>query len=244
MKVIPVLDVLDGVAVHAVRGLRREYKPLRSVLCASFSPSEVACAFEKLGFTRLYIADLDTISGKSLGFSVIKQIADECDIELMVDAGVADLTRAEELVKIGVSKVIIGTETLSRNAFVGEVIRSLGAERVLLSLDLYDGRLLSRYVGGKTLEPLALLKSFCDMGLRQTIVLDLARVGSGQGVNVSLLKRLLRDFDLEVFVGGGVRCLEELLELRIVGVDGVLLATALHVGEVSMKQLVEAGMEL
>ena len=243
MKIIPVLDILNGVAVHAVRGIRKEYKPLRSVLCASSRPSEIACVFNKLGFAQLYIADLDAISGKNRGFSAIEQIADANSIELIVDGGVSDLKRARELLQIGVSKIVVGTETLSATAIVGEMIRSLGKERILLSLDLLNGQLLSNFESKEPLEPLDLLRRLCNMGLTQVIVLDLARVGSGEGVNMAFLKQLLRDFDLEVFVGGGVRNCEGLLELRKLGVDGVLLATALHSGAIRVEHLVEAGME-
>ena len=244
LKAIPVLDILNGVAVHAVRGLRMEYKPLRSVLCTSCSPSDVACSFKNLGFTELYVADLDAISGKNHHFSAIRQIADASDIRMMADGGVSNLKSAKELLQTGVSKIIIGTETLSAATFVGEVIRSLGKERILLSLDMRKGQLLGNFWSGKPLEPLNLLRRFCDMGLTQVIVLDLARVGSGEGVDMAFLKQLLSRFDLEVFVGGGVRNLEELLQLKTLGIAGVLLATALHSGTIRAEHLIKAGIEI
>jgi phosphoribosylformimino-5-aminoimidazole carboxamide ribotide isomerase len=91
LRVIPVIDILNGVAVHAVRGRRSEYQPLKSILCTSADPLDVASAFKAAGFSELYVADLDAIMGGKPNFSVLKQIADTTGLRLMVDAGVAEL---------------------------------------------------------------------------------------------------------------------------------------------------------
>ncbi|MDR2707803.1 MAG: HisA/HisF family protein, partial [Nitrososphaerota archaeon] len=63
MNVIPVIDVLNGIVVHAVRGNREEYKPLQSLLTFSVDPVEVATVFKLQGFSTLYLADIDAIQG-------------------------------------------------------------------------------------------------------------------------------------------------------------------------------------
>jgi phosphoribosylformimino-5-aminoimidazole carboxamide ribotide isomerase len=244
LKIVPVLDILNGVAVHAIRGLRKEYKPLKSVVSVSPDPLEVACAFENLGFTELYVADLDAISGVDCSFSSIRKIVYGGNIRLMVDGGVSDIGRTRELLQIGVSKIIVGTETLTSMDFVEEVIRFLGRERVLLSLDLRNGHLITNLGSDVPTEPLSLLKRICEMGLTQVILLDLARVGSGEGANTAFLRHLLGDFDLKVYLGGGVGSYENLLELKKLGASGVLLATALHSGVIRAERLVEVGLEL
>lgn len=244
LKVIPVLDLLAGVAVHAVRGIRKEYKPLRSVLFDSTNPVDVAKAFERLGFSELYVADLDAITANNRSFLALKQIAKSSSIRLTVDSGVSDIGSAEEMMQIGVSKVVIGTETLSNIAFVQEAIQSFGADRIMLSVDLREGQLLSKLNSEVQHDPLSLLRLLCDMGVSQIILLDLAKVGSREGVDTSFLKLLLRDFRRKVFVGGGVRDCEDLLELEAIGIEGVLLATALHSGAILVKDLADAGIEL
>jgi phosphoribosylformimino-5-aminoimidazole carboxamide ribotide isomerase len=69
------------------------------------------------------------------------------------------------------------------------------------------------------------------------IVLDLLRVGSGGGVNVDFLKKVIADVGVDVYVGGGVRDINDLVELRDIGVSGVLVATGLHTGKISIDQL-------
>jgi phosphoribosylformimino-5-aminoimidazole carboxamide ribotide isomerase len=243
LKIIPVLDILGGVAVHAVRGVRRDYKPLKSVLCETTDPVEVAMAFKKLGFSELYVADLDAILTNRPNLSIIKETAERTGLRLMVDAGVANLDRAEELLRTGVSAIVIGTETLSATSFVQEAICSFGKERVVVSLDTKNGELLAGFDRGSP-DPLDLLRGFQRVGLGQVILLDLARVGSNQGVNMPLLRKVLEEFRAKVFVGGGVRDVADIVELQKMGVFGVLLATALHSGKINVEAAKRAGLSL
>jgi phosphoribosylformimino-5-aminoimidazole carboxamide ribotide isomerase len=242
LKVIPVLDILGGVAVHAVRGRRKEYQPIKSVLCASVKPLDVAAALKALGFSELYVADLDAITGGQPNFSLFKRLAVEPGLKLLVDAGVTSLKRAEEVLDSGVSKVIIGTETLQSLGFVAEAVGTLGSERIMVSLDLMGDRVLSRFELSGLSEPLAFLRELENTGVSQVIVLDLQKVGSGEGVNTAFLQEVLRNIKADVFVGGGVRDIADLVELKDLGVFGVLIATALHSGKISPESLKHAGL--
>jgi phosphoribosylformimino-5-aminoimidazole carboxamide ribotide isomerase len=242
LKVIPVIDILNGIVVHAVRGRRKEYQPLKSVLCASANPLDVATAFKALGFDELYVADLDAITGKHTNFSILKQIADRTGLELTVDAGITDLEKAEKVRRSHVSNIVIGTETLTNINFVKEAIKFLGREKVVVSLDLIDGKVTGRFELGKFRDPVALSREFQEMGVAKIIMLDLARVGSGEGVNLPILKKVMRKLGTNVIVGGGVRDVKDLLELQDIGVFGALLATALHSGRIPLEELRHAGL--
>jgi phosphoribosylformimino-5-aminoimidazole carboxamide ribotide isomerase len=240
LKITPVLDVLGGVAVHAVRGRRKDYQPLKSVLCASSEPVDVAAALKTLGFSMLYMADLDAITGGHPNLSMFTRIADKTGLELMVDAGVTSLEAAKKVLNSQTSKVIIGTETLTSASFVGEAVDSFGSEKIVVSLDLMGDRVLSRFKLGRLAEPVAFLRELERQGVSQVIVLDLQKVGSGEGVNTHFLKDVLRNVKAEVFVGGGVRDIKDLLELKELGVFGVLVATALHSGKITPENLKQA----
>jgi len=242
VKIIPVIDVLGGITVHAVRGRRKEYQPLKSTLCASNNPVDVAVTLKALGFNELYLADLDAITGRHPNFSLFKRVADETGLELMVDAGVTNLKKADEILKNHVSEVIIGTETLPRASFVAEAVKFFGSEKVVVSLDLMGNKIISGFELGALAEPVALLREFQDMGVSQIIILDLTKVGSRKGVNLPFLREVLRNIKARVLVGGGVRDVKDLVELKDIGVFGVLVATALHSGKISAEGLKQAGL--
>jgi phosphoribosylformimino-5-aminoimidazole carboxamide ribotide isomerase len=242
LKIIPVIDILSGYVVHAVRGRRKEYKLLKSVISESSDPVDVAAALKTIGFDEFYVADLDAITGGEPNFSLFKKIAKKTGIRLMVDAGISSLKIAGKMFDSDVAKVIVGTETLQSTNFVAEAVEFFGNEKVVVSLDLMDNRVIGGFDPAKFEEPMALLHEFQDMGVSQIIVLDLIKVGSREGVNLPFLKEVLRNTKADVFVGGGVRDVKDLVELRELGFFGVLVATALHSGKISQEGLKEAGL--
>jgi phosphoribosylformimino-5-aminoimidazole carboxamide ribotide isomerase len=241
LKVIPVIDVLNGVAVHAVRGERSRYQPLRSVLCGSVDPVAVALTFESLGFKSLYMADLDAILGKSTNFAVYKQIRAKTGLNLMVDAGVSTVADAEKLLKFGVTKIVVGTESLPALDAVNQLIETFGENRVLVSIDLKGGKVMSVSETIGSMSAVLLAQTLQERGVAQIILLDLDRVGTERGANLRVLEAVLRKTKLEVLVGGGIKGFEELTKLKTLGASGVLVATALHNGKLKIDRLKLAG---
>jgi phosphoribosylformimino-5-aminoimidazole carboxamide ribotide isomerase len=237
LKIIPVIDILNGIAVHAVKGRREEYKPLKSILCDSTDPVVVASAFKNCGFEELYIADLDAILKKTESFHVFLQIVENTDLRLLVDAGISDFERLKLFLKSKVSKVIVGTETLRNIDFVADAIDSFGGERVIASLDMKNGKVLTNYCPPQLVTPLEFARKLQSRGVIELILLDLARVGSKEGVDFALIKEMVRSLQAKVFVGGGVRNVTDLLALKNIGVYGVLLGTSLHSGAISIEEL-------
>jgi phosphoribosylformimino-5-aminoimidazole carboxamide ribotide isomerase len=241
MKIIPVLDVLNSVVVHGVGGKREKYYPVKSVLCASCDPVNVASTFRSLGFDELYVADLDAILNNKASFSLYKQVKAATDVNLMVDAGISDLEKARKVLENEVSKIIIGTETLEKLDFVKEAVKLFGKNRVIVSLDLKGGKVVSRGSYIKKKSPVELAKIFQMMNVAQIIVLDLARVGMNKGLGLKIVKEILEQTRVEVLTGGGVRDITDLELLRSMGVSGVLIATALHNGRLTIRKLKQSG---
>jgi phosphoribosylformimino-5-aminoimidazole carboxamide ribotide isomerase len=236
-RVIPVIDILNGVVVHAFRGKRSEYKKIEGILSKSADPVELAEAFRSLGFDELYVADLDAIIDCIDDFPVLKCIAEKTGLKLLVDAGITSVERAERLLGSGVAKIVVGTETLQDMTFVEDAIKRFGSDRVLVSLDLKDRKVLTKSGFDNSIDPIGLLQSFKMMGISEVIVLDLSKVGSAEGVDINFLKKIIKKVKVRVLVGGGVRDLQDLLELRATGVSGALVATALHKGKINVIDL-------
>jgi phosphoribosylformimino-5-aminoimidazole carboxamide ribotide isomerase len=241
LKIIPVIDILNKTVVHAVKGQRNNYQPIESILFKSTEPLEVAKGFKALGFNELYVADLDAIIDCSSNFQTLKSIADETGLKVMVDAGVTSVPRAQKLLASGVLKLVIGTETLQSKKFVKKAVEIFGSDRVVVSLDLKGDKVLVKLGFDGCLSPICLLQDFNRMGVTQIIVLDLLRVGSNEGVNTGFLKKVVAEVGVDVYVGGGVRDINDLADLRNIGVSGVLIASALHTGKISIDDLKREG---
>jgi HisA/HisF family protein len=237
MRVVPVIDLKGGTAVHAVRGERERYRAVRGVL--GNDPLALARAFrDELGLDELYVADLDAIGGEGENSSSIEALAREARV--MVDAGVSEPEGARALLDLGAHRAVAGTETLTGPEALDRLLAELPEGAVVLSADMRDGRALSPHTelaGAPALEAVARLYR---AGLREAIVLDLARVGSGAGPDVGLIAELHAAFPgLELLAGGGVRDVEDLRALGDAGAAGALVATALHRGVIGRRELAE-----
>jgi phosphoribosylformimino-5-aminoimidazole carboxamide ribotide isomerase len=77
------------------------------------------------------------------------------------------------------------------------------------------------------------------LGVRRVLILDLARVGVGEGTGTeALCARVTATFPhVEVSAGGGVRGIDELHRLHQSGVQNVLVASALHDGRLTAEDV-------
>ena len=122
----------------------------------------------------------------------------------MVDAGTAAAPAVARLLELGVARVVIGTESLPGAEAFRRLRSSCPDAPLVLSLDLRGGRLVSPDPALSGLDAAEALARFADAGAREAIVLDLARVGSGEGPDVTLLGELHAHFpDVELLAGGG-----------------------------------------
>jgi phosphoribosylformimino-5-aminoimidazole carboxamide ribotide isomerase len=240
MRIVPVLDLMNGQVVRGIAGRRREYRPVVSRLTASSAPRDVARAFaDHLGLRELYLADLDAIGGAEPAWGTCAGLRED-GFRLWVDAGVRSAGRARQLAAEGVETVVVGLETVAGPDALAEVIQALGA-RAVFSLDLRDGRPLGELGGWAGAEAWAIASLVVTLGARRLLVLDLARVGVGGGTGTeALCARVAATWpEVELSAGGGVRGPDDLRRLAVCGVRVALVASALHDGAL-MRADVEA----
>jgi uncharacterized protein related to proFAR isomerase len=103
---------------------------------------------------------------------------------------------------------------------------------MVFSLDLRDRRPIASAPDLAQQQPEALIARAADAGADTVIVLDLARVGSGSGLDLEILARLRSAApSVRLFAGGGVRGPEDLADLNDAGCDGALVASAVLDGQ-------------
>lgn len=242
---IPVLDLCAGRAVLAREGRRETYAPVRSVLAGAETEVGDAIALARayrdvLGLEDCYVADLDAIGGGPVQTALLRRLAG-LGLTLLVDAGIADTGRARDIRAAGATRLVVGLETLPSFGALAAVTRAVGAERVVCSLDLRDGVPIIRPGAPHHGSVLELARAAVDAGATSLLVLDLARVGSGRGVDPRLVETLRRAHPaVQLLAGGGVASAREIERLAHVGLDGVLVATALHDGRLGRPDIAAA----
>jgi len=239
VQIFPVLDLLDGVVVRAVGGMRGNYRPVVSQLVRETSALAVARAFRsQLGLDRLYLADLDAILHRRPNFEAYTVLRDD-GFRLMVDAGVRSIVDARAVLSAGATAAIAGLETIPGPELLDELCREIGPDEIVFSLDLRAGLPMGMLSPWGTEDPFEIAARSIDLGVRRMIVLDLASVGAGTGVSSRELCLRIRETypGLELITGGGVRQVTDLNWLKDAQIDGALVASALHDGQITRRDL-------
>jgi phosphoribosylformimino-5-aminoimidazole carboxamide ribotide isomerase len=237
MEVIPVLDLRQGKAVHAIGGDRSRYAAVHSALApgAEGDPFALARAF-RLGLRSrsCYVADLNALMGASPQLDLLARLADPAlgfGPGLLVDAAVRTPADAVQLVTRGVTKVVVGLESLRRPDELAPIVAAIGAGRVVFSLDLRDGLPVAAADWTEGRDPAAIARAAVAAGIESILVLDLARVGAGDGPALEAIGSVRAAApDAMLLAGGGIRDVADLEALEALGVLGALVGSALHRG--------------
>jgi phosphoribosylformimino-5-aminoimidazole carboxamide ribotide isomerase len=241
MRVIPVLDLQAGQAVLARGGTRETYAPAPSVLAPGPEGADavtLARAFrDRLGCDECYVADLDAIAGAPPQAELVRSLT-RAGVRVLLDNGAADAASARQAVADGVHRVVVGLETLPAFDALRAIAAAIGRRRIVFSLDLRGGEPVLAAGALHCAAPLELARAAVAAGAPALLLLDLARVGSGIGPDLTLVAELRRAHPtLELLAGGGVGSRRDLELLADAGCDGALVATALHDGRLDRHDL-------
>ncbi|NJD77364.1 MAG: phosphoribosylformimino-5-aminoimidazole carboxamide ribotide isomerase [Candidatus Methanoperedens sp.] len=222
-RVIFVLDILNGIAVHAIRGERSKYRPIQSMITSSSAPLEIISALRP---KEVYIADLDRLQHKGDNFELIGKISSRT--KTMVDTGVQNMDDIEKCADIA-DTVILGTETASLDLIETAAKRFPG--RINVSIDIKGGRVLTTDRKMET-RPGELVKLLNNYEIKDIIILNLDRVGTGAGIEMDFFKLVAGYSSHDILAGGGVRDMDDINMLKKIDISGALIATALHNGSI------------
>jgi phosphoribosylformimino-5-aminoimidazole carboxamide ribotide isomerase len=147
------------------------------------------------------------------------------------------------MLEAGIARVVIGSMAVKDPKSTLELIREVGAERVVLALDVFVSdvpRLATEgwtKNEGKELWPL--LNDYMERGLEHVLCTDISRDGTLEGPNVSLYADMRRRFpNLNVQASGGVGSLEDLKNLKFLSVSGIIVGKALYEKKFSLKEAI------
>lgn len=237
MRIIGVIDLAGGRAVHARAGQRERYQPIANAAGVQVDGDAIALAraYVQLGVDEFYVADLDAITGGTPPHEGVRSVA-SLDVPFWIDAGVSTIATANTALSTGAARVIVGLETLHSFESLDVICRAFGSQ-VAFSLDLRDGQPIA--FGQMRLEEIA--RRAADAGVTAMTLIDLARVGMGGGPDLTAIARVRETVPGVMLVaGGGVRGPQDLARLAEAGCDGALVATALHDGRLTRRDVAAA----
>ena len=227
MKIIPVIDLKNGVVVHARQGNREHYEPINTDLCKSSDIFQVIEAF--LGvyeFDTFYIADLNAITHQGNHDLLIADVLTRFpQITFWIDKGYQKYD--EGMPTAGNTLPVLGSESY-RNETISEI--KAYKNNFILSLD---------YSNSNALGPESL---FSDPSFwpKNIIIMTLDRVGSNHGPDLNKLTEFCRQYpDKNFIAAGGIRNKQDCVLLSKAGIHQALVASALHSRAIKPEDIAE-----
>ncbi|MHA1491266.1 MAG: HisA/HisF-related TIM barrel protein [Promethearchaeota archaeon] len=238
-KIIPVIDILNSEAVHAIKGDRIKYKPLKSKLINSSNPVKIINILDqKFNFKEFYIADLDAIINKNPNLDLLLKILKISNIKIMIDPGISNKADIKIYSKFKINKLILGLETIKKYSVITKALKILSENKIIVSVDMYNGKIISNLKKMKPQDPLKVINTLKKLGIKELILLDLFRVGQKMGGIPPLYLKIREIFDGDILVGGGIKDLTDITLYKEKMFSGILIATALYDGTLNLKKLI------
>lgn len=233
LEVWPSIDLMNGKVVRLTKGRPDTAKVY------SDNPMAVAKRWIEGGADGLHIIDLDATLNLGENRATISSLVGISRIPIQVGGGVRSIREAEDLFKLGVYRVLVGTMAFHSPQELKQLIHTYGDERVMVALDYMHGMVMvkgwTQPTGVGLRESLERLRA---SGVKLFLLTSIDKDGTLTGPDTNTLKHIVELEDIEIFASGGIRSIRDLEKLKQLGVRGVVLGKALYEGIIELKEAV------
>ncbi|MEJ7646732.1 MAG: 1-(5-phosphoribosyl)-5-[(5-phosphoribosylamino)methylideneamino]imidazole-4-carboxamide isomerase [Chryseolinea sp.] len=234
MRIIPAIDIIDGKCVRLTQG---DY--LRKKIYHE-DPLMVAKSFEDAGLTHLHLIDLDGAKvGQVVNWKVIETITSQTRLQVDFGGGIKQTDEIVKLLDLGVQQVNLGSIAVNEPLKITEWLEQFGKGRIILSADVKNEMIsINGWQNDASINIVTFLRDYVQKGIEHVTCTDIGTDGMLTGPNIELYKKVLLSFpQLHLIASGGVSSIEDLEELKLIGVDGVIVGKAIYEGRISLEQL-------
>lgn len=239
MLLIPSIDVRGG---HCVRLFKGDFAA--ETIYAS-SPIEVAQDYASRGARWLHLVDLDGArDGELTNRSALTQMTGVTGLSVQVGGGVRQRATVDELLSLGVARVVVGSAAVEQPDEVAAWLRDYGPERVCLAFDVRLDQIgvpqlqTRGWREATTISLFEAVERFAAHGLRHVLCTDIDRDGALAGPNVELYRQCAKRFPMIAWqASGGVRDNADLHALNDVGAAAAISGKALLEGRIDAQQM-------
>jgi len=236
--IYPAIDLRQGQVVRLVQG------DLQRQTVYAQDPAAAARRWLEAGARWLHVVDLDGAfedeSASALNrqaLQTILPIAAGYGAQVQLGGGLRSLPAVEAALAAGVSRAVIGTAAVTDPKMVAEALQRFGAGCIAVALDARDGQVMLRgWQTGSGIPSIDLAKRLAQQRLQTLIYTDIARDGTGAGVDWSGASGLAQQSGLHVLASGGVQTLEDIRLVQAARLAGVIIGRALYQGTIRLEE--------
>jgi phosphoribosylformimino-5-aminoimidazole carboxamide ribotide isomerase len=236
MMIIPAIDLMQGKVVRLSRG-----DPATAKYYEQWgTPVQVALKWKNEGASRLHLIDLDAAFGAGDNKTVVAEVAKASCLPIQVGGGIRTKAQAEKLLEIGVNHVILGALAFSDFHVIPKLQQKFGSDSVIVALDNKRDKVMVE--GWKTETDFTLwvaLEKFINLGVTTFLITSINQDGMLQGPDLETLSKACTYHGAKVIAAGGIGSLSDLVALKQVGVEGVVVGKALYESKFTLREAIE-----
>lgn len=235
MMILPAIDLRNGRCVRLTQGRKESAKTYDG------DPVDVAKAFAASGAEMLHVVDLDGAFAEpnSANRQVLRDIVRGVDLPIQFGGGLRRNKDVEQVIELGVTRVVLGTIAVESPETLVEMIRRFGSRHIAVGIDAQNGKVVTHgWEQTESLSALTLARSVAGLGVERIIYTDVERDGTLQGLNIEQTC-LIAGTGVKVTASGGVSSLQDLRDLQAVsgfGIDSVIIGKALYEGMFTLQE--------
>lgn len=235
MMILPAIDLRNGRCVRLTQGRKESAKIYDG------DPFDVAKAFAASGAEMLHVVDLDGAFAEpnSANRQVLRDIVRGVDVPIQFGGGLRRNEDVEQVIELGVTRVVLGTIAAESPETLVEMIRRFGSRHIAVGIDAQNGSVVTHgWEQTESLSALTLARRVAGLGVERIIYTDVERDGTLQGLNIEQTC-LIAGTGVKVTASGGVSSLQDLRDLQAVsglGIDSVIIGKALYEGRFTLEE--------
>ncbi len=229
MEIIPAIDLRRGRCVRLYQG---DY---RQETVFSGDPVGIAQHWQSLGAKRLHVVDLDgAAKGELCHKSLIEEMVRTVKVPLQLGGGLRRLELVEQVLELGVCRVILGTAAIEDTALISEACRRF-SDQVIVSVDARGGYVATHGWRERTdVTTVELVERMAALGVKRLIYTDIARDGTLTVPNFEAISTLVQRISVPIIAAGGISSIEHIKRLNQLGVEGAIVGRALYSGDLDL----------
>ena len=235
MEVIPAIDIRAGRCVRLIQG---DYS--KETIFAD-NPMEMAIKWESEGAEYLHIIDLDGAKeGSAVNMDVISKICADSAARIQVGGGIRDYETAARYMDVGVSRVIMGTSAVDRTDELERILKSIGAESLVVSVDAREGIVaLDGWTRESRMTVETVVKNIEALGVKRCMYTDILKDGTLSEPNYAGVENVVSSTNMKIMAAGGIAALSQLKRMSMVGVEATIVGRALYTGDIRLRQAID-----
>jgi len=222
MQVIPAIDLREGACVQLVGGSYDEER----VRIAD--PLAVADKWERAGFSRLHIVDLDAATGRGINRDVVRDIIASTSLTVQVGGGLRDFDSIEEVLCFGAAAAVLGTRALENRPWLEEAASRFPGE-LIIAADVRERKIVTRgWARELALGAIDAVKQLNDLRLGGVLVTAVHREGQMRGPDLPLVREMVAATVHPLQASGGIGSIGDLEDLKNAGASSAIVGMALY----------------